>query len=162
MSSRRLEDCVPELQTKVPLIIQEYQTWYPDRELRIICSLRTTAEQQQLYAKGRTIPPYGASHYITQIDGVVKYSKHNPDPKEPKSKAVDFGVFVNKKYLTQDEYYYPLLELARKNGLVSGLDFARSGKPLQELLDMHIWRDPPHVEVTGSLFMPQQPNGQTT
>lgn len=154
MSSRSLTDCVIELQQKVPLIILDYDTQNPGTDIRIICSLRSTAEQQLLYSRGRTAAPYGPRYEVTKVDGVFKFSKHNPDPIEPKAKAVDFGVFIGGKYMTQDHYYYPLLELARKYNLISGLDFFNTGQPLQACLDRPGFKDLPHIEVPGPLYEP--------
>ena len=156
MASRDLNDAVPELQVKVPLIIADYVAQFPDRDLRVICTLRTTTEQQQLYARGRSFPPYGRDYQVTDVDGVTKFSKHNPDPVEPKSKAVDFGVFIVKKYITNETYYYPLLDLARKYNLVSGGDFHLTGLPLDQVLKLEGFKDWPHVEVTGALYVPPQ------
>jgi hypothetical protein len=153
MSTRNILDAVPELQTKIPLIIVDYAKLYPDRILKIICVLRSTKEQQALYALGRTD---GSDHIVTQIDGVTKFSKHNPDPVEPKSKAIDFGVFVGGKYITRDFYYYPLLDLARKYNLVSGIDFDRTGLPLQGCLSRKGFKDPPHIEVPGPIYVPKK------
>ena len=145
MASRLLTDTVPELQTKVPLIISDYETAYPGRELKVICTLRSTEEQQALFDEGRT-----------KVDGVHKFSKHNPDPTEPLAKAVDFGVFVNNQYITQNSYYYPLLDLARKYQLISGLDFFDTGQPLEQCLAHPYFKDPPHVEIPGKLYVPPQ------
>lgn len=155
MASRRLEDTVPELQQKVPLIIAEYNQVHPERELRVICTLRSTQEQQDIYAVGRTVPPIGNKYVRTKVDGVTKFSKHNPDPLEPKAKAVDFGVFIGGKYMDHDEFYYDLLELARKNDLVSGLDFFETGLPLEARLKKRDFKDSPHVEVRGPIYTPQ-------
>jgi hypothetical protein len=155
MSSRDLKDCVDELQLKVPQIIDEYNKTYPGRELRVICTLRNTQEQQNLYAVGRTIPPLGPNYWLTKVDGVKKFSKHNPDPIQPLSKAVDVGVFIGGKYIREDSYYYGLLELARKNLLVSGLDFRESGLTLVQLLHDGHFHDIPHIEVKGPIYEPQ-------
>lgn len=154
MASRKLEDCVNILQQKIPLIINEYNQTYPERELRVICTLRSTQEQQDLFAVGRTKPPIGNKYIVTQIDGVTKFSKHNPDPVEPKAKAVDLGIFIGGRYMTEDNFYYPLLDLARKNDLVSGLDFRETGLTLVELLKKRSFKDSPHVEVRGPVYVP--------
>ena len=155
MASRLLTDCVMDLQQKVPLIILDYETQNPGTDLKVICSLRSTAEQQLLYARGRTVAPFGPKYEVTTVDGVHKFSKHNPDPIEPKAKAVDFGVFIGGKYMTQDHYYYPLLELARKYFLISGLDFHNTGQTLQQCLARPGFKDIPHVEVPGPLYVPK-------
>lgn len=41
--------------------------------------------------------------------------------------AADFGVFVGGKYATSNEPYMPLRTLARKHGLISGLDWGKAG-----------------------------------
>jgi hypothetical protein len=154
MASRLLTDCVDELQQKVPLIIAEYNALFPGRSLRPISTLRSTAEQQAIFAIGRTKEPIGDRYIRTKIDGVTKFSKHNPDPNEPKSKAVDFGVFVGGKYITDDSFYFPLLELARKHDLISGGDFSLSGHTLQVLRAEKDWRDWPHIETKAPLYIP--------
>lgn len=152
MASRDLKLCVLELQEKIPLIQEEYQKLYPERELRIICTLRPNKEQANLFAIGRTIPPIGKKYWVTQVDGITTFSKHNPDPLESLSKAVDFGVFIGGKYITNNSFYYPLLELARKHDLISGIDFGNSGKPLDELLKDKSWKDFPHVETKSKYY----------
>jgi hypothetical protein len=154
MASRLLTDCVIGLQQKVPLIILDYETQNSGTDLNIICSLRSTAEQQLLYARGRTVAPYGFKYEVTQVDGVHKFSKHNPNPLSLLSQAVDFGVFIGGKYMTQSYYYYPLLDLARKYKLISGLDFFNTGQPLQACLDRPGFKDLPHVEIPGPLYVP--------
>ena len=144
MASRLLTDAVPELQLKAPLIINDYQMQFPDRVLKVICTLRSTQEQQALFFQGRT-----------KVDGIHKFSKHNPDPIELLAKAVDFGVFVCPTYITQESYYYPLLDLARKYQLISGLDFFNTGVPLAECLLHTYFKDPPHIEVPGPLYVPK-------
>ncbi len=156
MSDRLITDCVLELQQKIPLIIADYATQFPGQTLGAICTLRSIAEQQADYAKGRTVAPIGARYEVTTIDGVTKFSKHNPWPNQPLSQAVDFGVFINKAYMTEDSYYYPLLDLARKYSLISGLDFFNTGLPLADCLAKKTFHDPPHVEVPGPLYMPKQ------
>ncbi len=152
MASRDLALCVPELQEKVPLIIQGYNLLFPDRELRVICTLRSSEEQQKLYAIGRTISPIGKKFQVTQVDGIKVFSKHNPNPTESLSRAVDFGVFIGGKYMTRGEYYYPLLEFARDQRLISGLDFKDTGKPLEELLKSKSFKDAPHIETKGAYY----------
>ena len=143
MSSRLLTDCVMELQQKVPVIILDYETAYPGRVLKVICTLRSTQEQQVLFAQGRT-----------KVDGVHKFSLHNPDPENSLSRAVDFGVFVNNQYITQNFYYYPLLDLARKYSLISGFDFFETGEPLEKCLLHKYFKDPPHIQTHAKLYVP--------
>lgn len=152
MASRDLKLCVPELQTKIPYIIDDYNCMFPGKSLEVICTLRSTEEQQHLYQIGRSIPPLGPQYVVTTVDGMFKFSKHNPDPKEPLAKAVDFGVFAGGKYLTAKQYYYPLLDLSRKYKLISGIDFRGSTLPLETLLQRPGFKDFPHVEIQGLLY----------
>jgi peptidoglycan L-alanyl-D-glutamate endopeptidase CwlK len=133
MASRDIKDCVDELQEKWPLIKKEYESTYIDRVVKPICTLRSTAEQQALYAQGRTKP----GRIVTWKDGVTQYSKHNPIPTPggvQLSRALDVGVFMGGKYITDDVFYAPLKDLAHKHGLKSGYDF-----PAHAV-------DPPHIE----------------
>ena len=153
MSSRNLKDAVPLLQEATPKIIRAYEELFPERNLIVICTLRSNAEQARLYAKGRTEAPIGKKYILTQCDGVSTFSKHNPNPKEPLAEAVDFGVVINGKYTGKDEYYYPLLDLARAQGLISGADFKNTTRSLQELLaNKKEWKDWAHVEVPGAYY----------
>lgn len=132
MASRNLKDCVEELQQKWPLIKKDYEDMYIDRVIKPICTLRSTEEQQALYAQGRTKP----GKKVTWIDGVNKRSKHNPlpPPGPQKSRAIDAGVFIGGKYMTKEVFYEPLRDLAKKYGLKSGWTFPRHAC------------DPPHIE----------------
>lgn len=132
MSSRDLALCVPELQEKWPLIKVDYEAMFPGRIANPICTLRTTDEQQKLYARGRTVK----GRVVTWVNGVTRIGAHNPIPGQPPcSRAIDIGVFVAKKYMTSDEYYKPFQELAHKYGLKSGYDFPEHAI------------DPPHLEI---------------
>jgi len=152
MPTRNLTDAVPVLQSVAPKILADYQQVYPDRELRVICVLRSSTEQWACFKVGReiqenldgtyTILSEDDNEIVTKVDGRTKFSKHLPDPIEPKSKAVDFGVFIGGKYMTNDSYYFPLQFLAHKYGLRSGADFL--GK----------FKDFPHVEVPGPIYTP--------
>lgn len=160
MASRKISDCVPELQEKIPLIVQEYNETYLQDNIIIkpICTLRSTAEQLSLFKIGRVVEMVNGipvvksvdnRKIVTKLDGITKLSRHNPTPKQPLSRAVDFGVFCGGKYLTEIKYYEPLLELARKHGLISGLDFGQTGKPLTWLKNLRGFKDAPHMETKG-------------
>ena len=51
----------------------------------IICGLRTTQEQQALYAQGRTTP----GPIVTNLDGIIKRSRHQVDNPYDLCRAVD-------------------------------------------------------------------------
>lgn len=135
MASRDLSLCVEELRTKVPLIITEYNNQFSPYVLKVICTLRSTQEQQVLYAKGRTAP----GNIVTYKDGVTSFGAHNPTPKCPFARAVDFGVFRGRDYITQNSYYAPLGPLAEKYGLVWGGSWKT-------------FKDTPHIETKDALI----------
>jgi peptidoglycan L-alanyl-D-glutamate endopeptidase CwlK len=135
MASRDLALCVEELRNKVPLIIDEYHQINAPYIIKIICTLRSTQEQQELYAKGRTTP----GNIVTYKDGVTSFGAHNPTPTQPLSRAVDFGVFRGKDYITQNTYYSPLGPLAEKYGLVWGGSW-------------ETFKDTPHIETKDALI----------
>lgn len=62
-------------------------------DVRIICGTRTYAEQDALYAQGRTKP----GQVVTKARGGE--SLHNF------GLAIDLGLFVNKKYLEDSPFY---------------------------------------------------------
>lgn len=159
MSSRSLSDCVDSLSLAASYIIEDYGRMMINDglTLRPICTLRSAAEQLEAFKKGRVIemvdgkPIVIEEHpglIVTKIDGITKTSKHNPTNEYPLSRAVDFGVF-NKagKYLTDNKYYEPLLDLARKYNLITGWDFKQTGLPIEKLLKIPDFRDPPHVQL---------------
>lgn len=134
MASRLLTDCVPELQEKYPAIKKDYEAKFPNTEVRIICSLRSTEEQNILWKQGRETP----GNIVTWIDGITKIGAHNPIPGQvPLARALDVGVFVKGKYMINSSYYTFFKELAKKYNLKSGWDFG----------------DPPHLEIrTGAVI----------
>lgn len=139
---RDLSHCYPPLATKALLIADEYKAANAGRELRVIGVWRSTAEQQLIYASGRT----KAGHILTYCDGVIRKSNHQGvDPKgNPCSLAIDFGVFISGEYKTDVELYKPLQQLAHDHQLMSGWDFppSQTGKPET---------DPPHIEIDTKL-----------
>jgi hypothetical protein len=159
MSSRDLNDCVPRLAEAAIKIVEDYNKMFLLEKaiLKPICTLRLTSEQLALFKIGRIVEMVNGipvvkkvfkGKTVTQIDGVTKPSKHNPIPTQPLSRAVDFGVFIGGKYITDTKYYEPLLELARKYNLRSGWDFRDSGLSIVEIKKKTSWfKDPPHCEV---------------
>ncbi len=73
-SKARLATCHPDLQTLFEEVVRHF-------DCTIVQGHRSPAEQQRLYAQGRTEP----GPVVTQIDGVTKLSSHNKSP----SLAVD-------------------------------------------------------------------------
>ncbi len=160
MPSRDLNDCVPELAQKIELIIKEYNEMFFHEKaiMKPICTLRTAAEQLACFKVGRVIEMVNGipvvksvnpKKIITKLDGIVKRSKHNPTITQPLARAVDVGIFIGGKYITNIAYYEPLLELTRKHSLVSGWDFGQTGLPLAELKKLKTFKDAPHIETKG-------------
>jgi peptidoglycan L-alanyl-D-glutamate endopeptidase CwlK len=129
MASRDLKDCTTELQEKWPLIKRDIELANPTWVAKPICTLRSTDEQAELFQQGRTKP----GKIVTWIDGVTKIGAHNPIPGavEQKSRAIDVGIFVDGKYMTDNSYYKCLIDMCKKYDLKSGWDFG----------------DPPHIEI---------------
>lgn len=98
MSKKRLLDCDSRLQLLFTESIKESPYTF-----KITCGLRTVAEQQSLYALGRT----KAGKIVTMIDGIKKKSKHNYNP----SLAVDIAVIDENNKLTWQEKYYILVSM---------------------------------------------------
>jgi hypothetical protein len=158
MASRSLLDCVPELVTASPLICNDYNALFVSQgfTLKPICTLRSSAEQLELFKHGRVVKMVNgvpvvvsvrSKLIVTKIDGITQFSKHNPTPLQPLSRAIDFGVFKGGSYITDDQYYEPLLDLARHYGLRSGWDFTNTGLPIEKAKRLKVFIDPPHVEV---------------
>lgn len=73
-SEKLLAAVKPELAAKVRDILEEMaKLGHP---MMVTDGNRTVAEQQALYAKGRTIPPIGKKYRVTNADGVKKKSNH--------------------------------------------------------------------------------------
>lgn len=88
-SLKRLSTCREEIQQVMKLAIQRSPV-----DFGIACGHRSIAEQQELYAQGRTKP----GPIVTHVDGIKKKSQHNSNP----SNAVDIYGWVNAK-ATWDE-----------------------------------------------------------
>ena len=71
-SQARLDTCHPLIIT----VFNEVIIDGPDHS--IVCGHRPIAEQQALYAQGRTKP----GQIVTHVDGINDLSKHNADPSE--------------------------------------------------------------------------------
>ena len=110
------------MQLVVPLLKQK------GVDVRIISGLRTYAEQDALYAKGRTTP----GPRVTNAR--AGFSNHNFGT------AWDIGLFEGKKYLTDSPLYKEIGEISRSLGLKWGGDFKS-------------FKDYPHYEVSTGLTM---------
>lgn len=77
MSSRKIEDCVPKLQTAYAAAKAKFAELYPDLPQPFLtCTHRPNAEQEALYAIGRTKP----GKKVTNAR--AGQSKHNKLPSE--------------------------------------------------------------------------------
>ena len=76
---------------------------------KIISGTRTYAEQDALYAKGRTTPPIGKKHIVTNARG--GFSNHNFGI------AFDIGVFEGSSYLDDSPKYKAVGAIGTELGL---------------------------------------------
>lgn len=73
-TEKHLKMVHPVLADKIRIVLSEmHKLGHP---MTITDGNRTTAEQQALYAKGRTIPPIGRKYRVTNADGVKNKSNH--------------------------------------------------------------------------------------
>ncbi len=126
MASRKLTDADPRLADAFCKGRAAYQQDYPGKVISITCTHRSTEEQQELYAHGRSKP----GQIVTQIDGVTKKSNHNFYP----SRAIDFCIEVGGKVVWAEAEYK-----------VAGPYFAAQG--LQWGGNWKTFKDLPHVEL---------------
>lgn len=108
-SQAHLAKVHPELARRAALVIDDLAALGHD--VRVVSGYRTYAEQNKLYAKGRT----AAGPRVTNAKG--GQSNHNF------ALAADLGVFVKGKYQTESPVYDLMPAAARKHGLVSGASF---------------------------------------
>lgn len=111
-SEKYIATLLPELRPVVRLLV--HKAAQSGIQIKIISGLRTTAEQDKLYAKGRTLP--GAK--VTNARG--GYSDHNFGI------AFDIGVFEGPKYLRESARY----EAVGALGMELGLEWGGSWKSL--------------------------------
>jgi peptidoglycan L-alanyl-D-glutamate endopeptidase CwlK len=112
MSSASLLDAHPALGYAYMDLSLEYARANPGKTLLLTCTYRSPAEQQALYAQGRSAP----GQIVTQLDGVTHFSNHNCKP----ARAVDVCVLIGGKVSWDPAAYAPLGPLAIKYGLVWG------------------------------------------
>lgn len=115
--SKDIKDAHQKIQEAWPKI-QELYAKITGKSLYITCTYRTPQTQQKLYQQGRTTP----GDIVTNIDGFNKSSNHNFYP----SRAIDVCVNGAPKGtlkiapIWDEEYYYPLIGICNKFGLISG------------------------------------------
>jgi len=97
---------------------EDYERDHPGKQLMVSCTYRSTDEQWRLFQQGR----FGDTRpQLTQMNGRDKRSKHNNFP----SLALDCFVLNGGKALWDENYYWPLLNLCKKYGLISGGAWSR-------------------------------------
>jgi len=106
------------LRDALPLIIEQFDAFDPTRRLIIVETVRTTERQRADFAAGRS-----------QRDGIHKLSMHQLQALhgEYAAHAIDFGVIVRGKYATDRGSYEPLMTIAERHGLRSGMDWDCDG-----------------------------------
>lgn len=129
MASRDITDLHPDLQP----LCREFlaQCAARDLDVRLIFTYRSPAEQDQIYAKGRTIP----GRIVTNLKGYASKHCFTINTK-PAAKAFDFGVYDNGEYVQDgsDSRYLTAGEIGESLGMTWG---GRWKKPF----------DPGHLEI---------------
>lgn len=113
----RLRGCHPRLRTRVVQLVKALS----QEGLSIVLTqgVRTTAQQQSLYAQGRSKP----GKIVTNCDGVKKVSNHQP-------KADGFGYAVDVAWVVDGQVTWEgpwetLGRLAQAHGLIWGGTWTR-------------------------------------
>ena len=126
MASRKIEDLHPTLQP----ICREFLRRCEARGLHVflVCTYRSNAEQERLFAQGRTAP----GHVVTRAR--AGQSAHNATTANgtPAAKAFDIGVLLNGKYDAEgksDDWH-----IAGTVGMELGLNwYGQPGAPFKEM-----------------------------
>lgn len=140
MATKNIEDAVKEIRDKWDEIKNEYFKRMPGKYLVLSCVHRSPDEQLELFKKGRTLGTDGKWYVsnkaaiVTNVDGYKILGAHNYKP----ARAIDVAVVDNQtgKYLWEEKYYFPLLQIAQGVGLESGLEWKT-------------FKDGPHIQVKG-------------
>lgn len=111
MASTRLDDLTPDTKARAEALIR--QAAADGIELRVVSTRRTCADQNSIYAQGRTAP--GA--IVTKARGCMSWHVWG--------RAVDFLVMDNGKAVSgADSRYDRMGELAKGLGMIWGGDFS--------------------------------------
>lgn len=127
------------IKSALPAIMDDFNAFDPTRRLIIVETDRSLQKQQQDYAQGRS-----------QRDGVHLLSMHQVQELhgEMAAHAVDFGVIVNGTYAQDRGSYEPLMTIAERHGLRSGLDWDMD-RVMDAAQRPHAFVDAPHVDCNG-------------
>ena len=125
-----------KLNTCHPDIIKVMETAIKHMDFTVLYGTRTVAEQQALYAQGRTKP----GPIVTSKDGVKKKSKHNYTP----SLAVDIAPWKSGKGIDWDDIdrFKELAVVVKKAADTVGVAIQWGG-------DWKTFKDWPHWEIKG-------------
>lgn len=123
-SLKRLEAVVPPLRSRVITLLRLMHAH--GHPMTVTSGRRSQAEQQALYAQGRTAP----GPIVTQLDGVKKQSRHQ------QGRAVDCAFVTGPGKVSFDGPWEIYGAMARELGLVWGGSWTR-------------FPDRPHVEWLG-------------
>ena len=123
-SVKRLEAVLPGLRWRVLTLLRLMHAH--GHQMTVTSGRRTQAEQQALYAQGRTAP----GKVVTQIDGVKKQSRHQ------QGRAVDCAFVLAPGQVSWDGPWELYMAVAEELGLVAGGRWRR-------------FPDRPHVEWLG-------------
>lgn len=124
MSTPNINDACLAIRDKWEEIKNEFFKRAPGKYLVLTTVHRTPEVQLTLFKKGRKQLPNGEwvitdkSQVVTNVDGYTNIGAHNFKP----SRAIDVCVVDNQtgKALWKEDYYFPLVEIARGVGLESG------------------------------------------
>lgn len=124
MATKDIADAVKEIREKWDEIKSEYIKRMPGKHLVLSCVHRSPAEQLDLFKKGRTKGTDGKWYtqdkgkIVTNVDGHTVLGAHNYKP----ARAVDVAVVdtATGKYLWEEKYYLPLVQIVQGVGLESG------------------------------------------
>lgn len=121
MATRDIKDATPKLQDGYAYAKAEYQRLYPnDPQPFLTCVHRPSAEQDELYALGRT----KKGKIVTNAKG--GQSKHNFLP----SKAFDIGFITLQKTLSWDgKYFKRFADIIKTKGIKWGGDWKFKDAP---------------------------------
>lgn len=126
MASRLLVDAEMRLIDAFVIGQNAYEHDNPGRTIIITCTNRSIAEQQILYAQGRTTP----GQIVTNLDGVTKKSKHNFEP----ALAIDIAVLIGGQISWLPSEYKKVAPYFKRVGIMWGGDWSS-------------FRDFPHFEL---------------
>lgn len=110
----------PLLVAKIGAVLQ--QMHHAGTPMRITDGFRSVAEQQRLYAQGRTTP----GRIVTQCDGIRKPSNHQS------GRAVDCA-FLGPDPYAESHPWARYGALVRAQGLIWGGDWTKPDRPHAEL-----------------------------